>query len=231
MNYLQLAQRLRRKCRVIGSGPSAVTGQSEEYQRLLDFINEAWMIIQRKHKDWRWMRKSASCATVQGQPTYSPTTDFSLTDFGYWALDYRQDDTFRNYVTATGLSSEIFMSVVDYDDWRNRYLFGALRTSYSRPIEIALAPNNALAAGPIPVAGYTIVGDYYSVPSEMSAAGDTPGMPSQFHMAIIYRAMMLYGAGESAPEVYDDGESNFKTIMAQLELDQLRRMTLGGSLA
>lgn len=231
MNYLELAQKTRRKCRISGSGPSAITSQSEEYQRVLDWVNEAWMFIQRKHQDWRWMRKSATAITVQGQSTYSPTTDFTLTDFGYWALDERRDDTFRNYVTSVGPASEVFMPIIDYDTWRDRYLFGATRYAYSRPIEIALAPNNALAVGPVPVAGYTLSGDYYSVPTEMAAAGDTPGMPTQFHMAIVYKAMMLYGASESAPEVYDDGELNFKIIMGQLELAQLRRMSLGGALA
>lgn len=231
MTYLELAQKLRRKCRVIGNGPSAVTGQSEEYQRLLDFINESWLFIQRKHQDWRWMRKSATATTVLLQSTYSPITDFHLTDFAYWALDYRRDDTFRNYVTATGPSSEVFMPVIDYDDWRDRYLYGAIRYSPSRPIEIALAPDNSLAVGPIPIVGYTLIGDYYSIPTEMVDAGDTPAMPEQFHWAIIYKAMMLYGASESAPEVYDDGAAEFGKMMAQLELAQLRRMDLGGALA
>lgn len=231
MNYLQLAQKLRRKCRVIGSGPTAVTGQSEEYQRLLDWINEAWLFIQRKHEDWRFMRASASCVTVQAQATYSPTTDFGLTDFGYWALDIAAGDTFRNYVTSVGPQSEVFMPVIDYDRWRDTYFYGATRYAYSRPIEIALAPNNALACGPVPVAGYTLTGDYYRIPSELAAAGDVPVMPEQYHWAIIYKAMMFYGASESAPEVYDEGAAEFAKIMAVLERNELRRFTLGGALA
>jgi hypothetical protein len=231
MNYLQLAQKLRRKCRVIGSGPTATTGQSEEYQRLLDWINEAWLFIQRKHEDWRFMRASASCITVQGQAAYSPTTDFNLQDFGYWALDIAAGDTFRSYVTSVGPQSEIFLPVIDYDRWRDTYLYGATRYAYSRPVEIALAPDNSLAVGNIPVAGYTLIGDYYRIPSELVDAGDVPDMPEQYHWAIIYKAMMFYGASESAPEVYDDGEAEFKKIMAVLERNELRRFTLGGALA
>lgn len=231
MTYLELAQKLRRKCRVIGSGPTAVTGQSEEYQRLLDFINEAWLYIQRKHEDWRFLRKSASCTTVTGQYAYSPTTDFALTDFAYWALDYENNDTFRNYVTSAGPRSEIYMIPIDYDDWRDRYQYGAIRYTYTRPLEIALAPNNSLVVGPTAIEGYTILGDYYSIPTEMVNATDTPSMPEQFHWAIIYKAMMLYGASEAAPEVYDDGENEFKKIMAILERNQLRRVSMPGGLA
>lgn len=231
MNYLQLAQALRRECRVSGSGPSAVTGQTEEYNRLLSWINQAWMEIQRLHTDWRFLRDSATCVTVQGQATYSPTADFNLTDFGYWALDYEANDTFRNYVTAAGMGSEIFMEVWDYDWWRNAYLYGALRTSYTRPIGVALAPDNSLACGPIPADGFTLVGDYYKVPSELVLATDIPALPVQFHWMIVYKAMEYYGSSESAPEVYDRAVLQYGRLIRQCELQQLRRMKAPGAFA
>lgn len=231
MDYITLAQKLRQKCRVPGSGPVALTGQTAEYQRILSFVNEAWMEIQRLHTDWRFLRASATCTTVAGRTTYSPTTDFGLTDFGYWALDYQNGDTFRNYDTAAGISSEIFMEVWDYDWWRNAYLYGALRSTYTRPIGVALAPDNSLACGPITAAGYTLVGDYYRVPSEMDDAADVPSLPVQFHWAIIYKAMMMYAAGEAAPEVYDEGKEAYERIIRQIEFTQLRRARTPGALA
>ena len=311
MNYLELAQRLRRKCRVAGSGPSGLTGQNEEYSRLLDFVNEAWMEIQRARDDWNFMRASACCQTVAGQTTYSDS-DFGITDLGYWALDFSNGDTFRNYanpgVTITtgspgtitlaghglndgeavqfyatgalpteistgtryyvinkttdtlqistyggtamalsgspsgvymsssgkafsGARSEIFMNVWSYDDWRDTYLYGAMRSAYTRPIVVAKVPDNTLACGPITSAGYTLVGDYYRVPSEMTAATDEPSLPEQFHMAIVYKAMMYYGASEAAPEVYDDGAAQYKAILAQILRTQTRPMRLAGALA
>ena len=230
MNYIQLAQKLAQKCRVPGAGPVALTGQTAEYQRILSFVNEAWMEIQRLHTDWRFLRASATCTTVAGQTTYSATTDFGLTDFGYWALDYRSGDTFRNYVTASGVTSEIFMEVWDYDWWRDAYLYGANRTAYTRPIGVALAPDNTLACGPITAAGYTLVGDYYKVPSELVLATDTPALPVQFHWAIIYKGMMMYASGEAAPEVYDEGKDSYERIIRQIEFQQLRRARLPGAI-
>lgn len=231
MNYLQLAQRLRIKCRVSGSGPVAVTGQNAEYTRLLLYVNEAWMAIQRMHTDWRFMRASASCATVAGQSQYAPATDFALADFGNWALDFESNDTFRNYVTAQGTGSEIFMGNMDYDQWRDTYLFGGFRSTRTRPTQVAVAPNDSICVGPLPEAGYTLLGDYYKTPSEMAASTDTPTLPTKYHDAIVYRAMMFYGASEAAPEVYDDGKINFAKIIREIEATQLRRMRLGGALA
>lgn len=229
--FLALTQRLRRRCRVSGTGPTDVVNQNEEYSRLIDWINEAYMLILRMRTDWRFMRSSASAVTVQGQPTYSPTVDFALTDFGYWALDYASGDSFRNYDTAAGIRSEIFMAPMrDYDAWRDTYLYGALRSSYSRPVEVALAPDNSIACGPIPLAGYTLIGDYYRVPTEMVLKTDVPVIPDQFRMAIVYQAMMLYGLSEAAPEVYDDGEQQFNRVIRQLITSYAKQIQVGGSL-
>jgi hypothetical protein len=225
MNYLQLAQKLRVKCRAPGSGPSAVTGQTAEYTRLLSYINEAWMSIQRLHTDWMFLRASCSCTTLEGIYSYTASSFGISADFGYWALDPENGDTFRTYLTATGLPDEQLLGVMKYENWRNLYLLGANRTSYQRPGVVAAAPDRSLVVGPIPAAGYTIAGDYYRVPSELVAADDTPALPVQFHWAIVYRAMMFYGTSEAAPEIYDEGRTEFNRLIREIEAAQLPEIT------
>lgn len=232
MNFLQLAQRLRQECRVPGSGPSAVTGQVQEYQRLLDWTAEANREIERSNPYWRFKRKSCSCATVSGaggKVSYS-ATDFALTDWGRWALDYDSGDTFRSYITASGLSSEIALNPIDYDQWRDQYYFGALRSTFARPMVIALAPDNTLVLGPISDGSVTLVGDYYAKPTLLAAASDTPAMPEEFHMAIVYKAMTYYGVSEAAPEIFDMGERQFARIYAQLTDHEAPRFRVAGAL-
>lgn len=229
MNYLQLAQRLRRRCRVIGSGPSAITGQSEEYNRLLDFINESWMSIQELHPNWLWMRNSMSFPTVDGQPTYTlaqiESTGTGFSEFGNWVRD-----SFRVYLTATGLPDEKELGFITYDRWRDLYQIGTLRTANSQPDEFTILPALGIGLGPTPLAGYTISGDYYKVATELAQAGDTPGMPAQFHMLIVYRAMMLYGADEAANEVYQTGQNLYREMLGALELQQLPELEVGEGL-
>lgn len=230
MNYLELAQKLRRKCRVAGRGPLSVSNQTEEYNRLLDWVNEAWTIVQRKHEqDWLFMRASCTANTVNGQAAYG-ATEFGVNDIGRFALNFATGDTFRVYSTAQGMASETFMDVIDYDDWRDRFLIGSLRTSYMRPDSVAIGPDGKLYLGPIPSGGWTITGDYYRAVSEMVAGSDTPSLPAQYHMAIVYRAMMLYGVSEAAAEVYTDGQNAFDQIMREIERTQLPRIRLAGSL-
>ena len=230
MTFLELVQRLRRRCRVAGTGPTTVIGQSEEYARLVDWTNEAWMEIQLERPDWKWMRNSMTFPTVSGQPTYTlaqiESTGSGFSNFGNWELE-----SFRNYVTATGTNSEITMDWIPYDNWRDVYAFSANRNVTTRPVEFSISPVLGVCLGPFPNSDYTISGDYFKVATEMTLDADVPALPEAFHMAIVYRAMMFYGVSEAATEVYDEGAELFKKMMRRVEWQQLPMMMQAGALA
>jgi len=230
MNFLSIVQRLQRKCRVTGSGVTSVTNQSGEYARLVDWTNEAWMYLQMLYPNWRWMRYSMSFPTVAGQSTYTlaqiQSTGTGFSDFGNWDVE-----TFRNYQTSIGTKSECDMDCINYDDWRDVYQFGSARTMQSRPTQFTITPALGIGLGCTPAAGYTISGDYFKVATEMAANDDTPALPTQFHMAIVYKAMMYYGVSEAKPEVYDEGEMEFARMLNRLEMQQLPDISFGGALA
>lgn len=139
--------------------------------------------------------------------------------------------TSSNTTTFSGLKSEIFMGYSAYDDWRNTYQYGAVRSVKTRPNDITTTPALALALGPVPDAGYTIVGDYYSAPSELVANTDTPALPAKFHLAIVYKAMISYGMYEAATEVVQRGQMETDKWMRRIHVDQMPDITTGGSLA
>jgi hypothetical protein len=200
--------------------------QNAEYQRLIDWTNAAWMDIQSTREDWQWMRTEFSFPTVLNKATYTPSEIGIGSNFGNW---YRYN--FRSYPTLVGNQAEIPVGYVDYEDWRNTYQFGATRYSPSQPIDASIAPNKALALGPVPLAGYTVTGDYFRSPSEMLADNDEPSIPSSFHLIIVYRAMMFYGGSEAATEVYQRGELEFNRVMTRLQLNQMPQIYLARPLA
>lgn len=225
MNKLELVCRLRRECGVTGADPTSLTNQPEEINRLTDWINAAWVDIQSQREDWLWMRAPFSFATTNGQVSYT-ATDCGITDFGNWA-----DDAFRNHVTASGTNSEIFMDYWSYENWRDVYYFGANRQVYARPMVICITPDKQLAMGPIAASGYTVTGGYFKLPAELDTDSATPSLPAQFHMAIVYRAMMFYGAFEAAQEVYSGGQTEFKNMMGKINMQQRHPLGFGGPLA
>jgi len=227
MNFLELCQRTARECGVPSSNLTTVVSQTGEYRRIVDWVNDAWNDIQTAHQDWGWLRTSASWETVNAQYQYT-TAQCGITagTFGMW-----DRITFRNYVTASGNQSEIVMGYLDYDQWRDNYLISGTRAVRTRPMDFAIGSDKSIFLGPVPSGGYTITADYFTAPVALAANNDTPALPAQFHMAIVYRAMMAYGGFESASEVYQRGEAEFGKLMHRMDADRLPEIGWAGALA
>ncbi|MFZ6757974.1 hypothetical protein ACO0K9_12265 [Undibacterium sp. Ji50W] len=216
MNYLSIVNALREKCGASGAALTTVTGLSGESLKFCNWVNDAWMDIQGMNEHWEFMRASFSFNTVAQQQAYTPL-QANAVNFGNW-----KTDSFRLYQTALGTTNETWLPCRDYGHFRNLYQFGAMRTAYQRPVEWAASPAKAILLGAAPnAAGYTVTGEYYLAPQELQAATDVPSLPTEYHRAIVYRAMMFYGGHEAASEVFQLGQSEFDKVLARLELNQL----------
>lgn len=225
MQFLDLCKRTREKCGISGSGPAAVTGQSGEMLRIINWVNEAWVEIQNAKTDWMWMRGTFSVPTVSNQQAYTPTDAGIATTFSHWHAD-----TLRVYRTAQGLSDEQFLHPQDYGQFRDVYAYS--NRIPGRPAFFAVQPwDQALLLGPIPVGAYTVVGEYQKKASEMSASTDVPAMPSQYHMLIVYGAMERYAAYEAAPEVMVGVQNHYNEMRSELMGNQLGPVFIEQTLA
>lgn len=225
MNYLQIAQRLQQEAAMTGTAISTCVGQSGDLKRIADWASMAWTDIQTDNPDWSWMRKTVTFNTVANQGTYVPTTDMSLTDFASW-----RNHSFRLYLTSAGVNNEFLLTQWDYDSFRDYYLLGSRRVTYARPVNYAVTPEKNIVLGLPPEGIYTVTGEYFKTPVTLAADADTPDMPSRWHMAIVYRAMMYYASYESAGEVYAVAEKEYRRIMDKVRIDQGPRITFAGSL-
>lgn len=226
--YLQLVQRLHTEGALPGTVPSTVQGLTagSEAQRLADWIADAWIQILELHPDWKFRRRSASFATTNGQGLYTPTQcGLSAGTLGRWMLP-----TFRAYPTAS-IGSEWHLTETSYDCWRDTYLIGANRSVYTQPSEIAEHPESTgLALGPIPTAGYTIVGDYYLAPNRMSADADLCGLPPQYDdLGIVWKALIEYGGYEADSPAYQRATRNYAIFINKLERHELPRPSVSCS--
>ena len=228
MNFLATCQRAARECGVSGSGPSTVVNQTGELGRIVNWCATANQDIEAAHADWMFLRLTMTpFVTVAGQPIYpfgtgAGTVGILADSFGKWARD-----TFRCFPTATGNTAEMPMEYWEYEQWRDAYQFGANRLVRTRPAVITITPEQFIGLGPYPDVGYTITGDYYRAPILLALDADIPSLPVQFHMLIVYKAMMFYGQYEAAPEVYDRGELEFAKGIARLDALRLPEVTWG----
>ncbi len=228
--YLTLVQRAAQECQLaqILSIDSTVdqTGQA------LDFclwVNEAWKEIKGKYEDWGWnlISPGVSFTTVAAQTIYTAT------QAGVPELEVKawQRESFRSYLTATGVAAELPMHWVPYDEWRDVYHMGALRTSQVYPMIFSIRPTDLALCVQCPLAGYTITGDYFQAAMSFDDDDDEPNIPREFVMAIVYRTMMFYGAAEGAQDVYNTGEANFNKLMGRLERTRMSEVEGPGALA
>lgn len=223
MNFLQLCQRTVEKCGIArGTAITTVVSQSGKALQLINRVSEAWGDIQSQHRDWEFKRASTSFATVAGQASYT-LAEAGTSNFGQW-----DKQSFRNYLTATGTPSEVFMDFIDYQSWKDLYQFSSNRTATSQPRDFTILPNKSIGLGPVPLVGYTVTGDYFTGLIEMALDADTPSLPTNYHMMIVYRAMMLYAPSDAASEIYQEGQTEFKKLMSRLESDYLPEITLSG---
>lgn len=222
MNYLALCQRLRQEAGLSGTGPISVLNQTGEMKRVVDWVAAAYEDIQNLHATWRFLRTSFSFSTINTVQDYTPAT-VSLTDHATWI---KQD--IRLY---SAVSDEALLAYYPWEMFRQAYFIGSNRTLTGRPSAVTVRPNNALALWSIPDDVYTVNGEYYKTAQTMSANDSNPLLPARFHMIIVWKGLIYYGAYAGADERYVHGQNEYRKLIAHLEQDQLEDMTYGGPLA
>lgn len=225
MTFLQLVQRLRQESATSGASPTTTVNQTGDIKRLVDWISTSWMDIQNEKPDWNFMRQSISFNSIAGLQSYS-VSQTGIASFGNF-----KKDSFRQYNVANGYGSEQRLNFIPYDTFRDLYQYGVMRTTQQMPVSFTLDPSKNFLLGPIPDNIYNVNGEQYALPTNFTLDTDTPTMPSQFHMAIVWKALMYYGQFEGAQEAYAHGQNEFSRLMSVLRSDQMPTITFGTPLA
>lgn len=225
MTFLQMVQRLRQESGTTGAAPATTINQGGDIKSLCDWISTAWMDIQNSKPDWLFMRQSMQFNSVAGQQSYT-ATQAAISSLGSFKLD-----SFRQFSVAQGYSSEQRLHFLPFDQFRDMYQFGTMRTVQQMPVTFTIDPSKNFLLGPVPDGIYTINGEGYAMPTEFALDADRPTLPAQFHMAIVWRALMYYGQKEAAPEAYTHGQNEYLRLMGRLYVDQLPTITFGAPLA
>lgn len=218
-------------------GPATVANQTGQMGQAVGWINSAWLEIQTMHDDWEFMRSSVllgggcSFATAAGQ-TFAPlgtgvgTCGVPAAAFGKWHIY-----TFRSFTTTVGFRDELRLDPVSFDSWREDYMYGAQRSTVTRPVAVAIGPDRSVCFGPPSNGLYTITGDYYVAPTLMALDTDVPfGLPAQFHMLIVWKALLDYGGNEAASEVIARAEMHVEAMLGELAHGWMPTITLAGAL-
>lgn len=236
MNFLQLCQRTRQEIDVRGTGPSAVTGQTGLLQNIVDWVASSWDDLQTAKRNWKWMRVGFTVDTVASDDSYAYTdctdvlTAAAIARFRrWWPVDDDGRANFKIYKQSDGVGTERWLSYAEWSDFRSIYKIGTQNNG--PPAFVTVDPQNNVVLGPAPDAVYVLSGEFQRGNQTLAANSDTPDMPSDFHMVLVYEAMKRYAQFKAAAEVFARAERDGTALRRSLELDQLPRITTAGPLA
>ena len=224
MNYIQLIQRLKRESGRSGTVPASVAVLAGDDLNLGAWVADAWRDVQRRRADWAWMRKTVIGPLPNASGAYAATDiDPLATDLARW-----QDST-RWYAVrcfATATPGQVWdLLWLPYEQFQA--LFMVAQPAPGAPQYWSVAPDNRLLLGPAPtLATYSVRADYWARPSELALDADTPGMPAQFHMLLVWRALLEVAGFDAAPEVEVRAKRNLRMAWSDLLDDQAPRMQL-----
>lgn len=221
MNFLQICQRVRQECGISGNGPLAVARQVGMYAKIVDWVKAAHEEIQTKRTMWRFDWFELTQALTIGAEAYAPASDWGL-KVRSWARD-----SAHLYRTAAGPTSRHWLAYLEWDQYRD------LRTPAvpGMPIYWTQAPDRRLMFYPIPDQDFTLVAEGYRSPEILVQTTDIPRLPEEYHMAIVWRAVMLYCGHDENQPLFQTAQANYKGLISRIEATELPGMMTGEPLA
>lgn len=211
-----MAQRLHSETLRSTAAPSSVTGASDRHARLFNALADKWRDLQTE-RDWRWMRGLLDSALTVGQQTYT-ASDLGAERFRRWRPE---DSSYWPFCYIDGSPNTLWS--LDYwglDQFRHHFIFRNLgRTT---PIAWTWDEANTLMVGPAPALAYKIRIAYWKEPTELVADEDEPDMPSEFHLLLVWEALIDIAMVDAAPEILARAQRNRDALKSRLVLDQAR---------
>lgn len=231
MNFLQLSQRLRLEAAIDGSGPTTVVGNTNnEYARVVNWINAAYLDIQSKNDDWNFMWAEFTKTLSASTGEYTALEMTHDTPASRVEVSRFNNQSFRYYLASTGVSGENFCCYHPWSFFRDMYQFGSTRTQEGVPSEFSIKPNRNVVFWQIPNDSYVIRGEFYRAATSMSVDADEPIFADEFHLAIVWWAMMNYAGFEETSFQYQHAKNQLDKIMNKMERQERPEIEEAGPL-
>jgi hypothetical protein len=201
MNYLTLCQTVREKCGITGTGPASVSNATGEMLRIVNWVNEAWEMIQRSAPDLYFMEAVDTSLTTTAKQIAVPD-DFSEV---------------ISLVLTTG-SSKSLLRYVPRKIFDQRHIES--QNLIGRPQEYCVKGNNIVFnKAPADITEQLIL-TYTKKPTTLTENDDEPDMPTKYHWLIVYKAMELYGFYENAQEIIQQGKMDYDRLYRDMQRGQ-----------
>lgn len=206
--FLQLCQRVRQEAGIAGTGPSSVAAQTGELKRVVDWTADAWMMIANKQLwDWLWE-----------QATVTITAGTSLTAGAI---------PVQRYLPDTAYIGDTPLEFVAWADFKREH---PTVTQAGEPTQWSIRPDGAFVVDYLPETDTDITVERYALPTALTADADVPDLPTRFHMAIVWKALMEAADYDEAGVTRATAKVKYAEVLGDAFGDAITPITLGGAL-
>lgn len=189
MTYLQLVQKIDA---LLGSQGVVSSVLAAGYQGMLaEYTKNAWLNIQALRPDWHFLRTSVSITLTTTSPDYSLADVFPATPTA---------DPVGTFITDRFLlADKSALTYIPYDQW---VLEDYSTASAPKVFTVHPSTYTGYLSFNAVDGTYVVTCHYFRKPQELTANGDIPICPSEYHDAIVFTALADIAAFLGNSEVY-----------------------------
>lgn len=207
MTFLELCNRVRQESGISGSGPITVVNQQAILAKVVEWVRQADLDIQRLQPDWTFLWRIGSAALQEDVRQYS-TLDLGLINV--------------NQIKRIAIDGQP-LKELSWDVFRNRGFLTA--ADKQRPTVYTFRPDGVMQVFPVPDAGYTLDVEYSVLPVQMVGDTDVSAIPERFHDVIMHKALMYYASHEEDGSLLQVATMRYDNALAELASACLPRMS------
>lgn len=200
MNYLDLCKLTRQECSIQGSGPSAVTSQLGLLKRIVEWVRDADMYVLTLHPDWNFLWAEHTASTTASSYSLAKPDDFGMWDRESFGI---------NRGTSTGQT----LNLITYQEWRKTF---GLKTN-AKPSSLCIMPDGSLSLSAPADGTYTLYGNYWKKPTELSGDTGEPLYPARFQRIIVAKVKMWFFEDIESVDQWKQAEKEFNEWLVKLE--------------
>lgn len=222
--FLQLVNDLERESGTIqkGSRLATVANAPARQEKMVEWVAEAWRLIQIERADWPWMRCEFEGPLIPGMSRYNGMA-LGITDFSRWVNRARYEP-YTLYDPLLGRKDEHRLRFIGWREFKERWDRGV--HDAQRPTDVAVSPDGKLCVGATPDKPYTLRGEYHCAAQVLVANSDVPKLPEEHHGIIVWRALMLLGEHDESPFTIATAKSKYDSGLRALVNASMEEVTL-----
>lgn len=210
-DYLGLVNDVNRRLNEVELTQSNFSSAIGFYAQIKDGVNASINKINQEQFEWPFNHVTQEDTLVPGTIRYSFQSGSKTVDMDSFRI--KRDDTL-------GVSTKK-LRIMTYEEFLSKYSDSEYNSnSLSTPTYVVRTPSLEYIVYPSPDKEYTVVYEYYSIPSQLVLATDVPSIPEQFRFTLVdgamYHAYLFRGdlnSAELSYQKYVDGIKDMRTLL------------------